>query len=78
MTQVVDFAIKTLGMEQIASMGILLLLSSTYWQLARMEDATEPLKRVLDAYIDICSFCSFCSGSLRALRTGILESQILL
>ena len=47
--QVVDFAIKTLGMEHMASMDILLLLSRTYWQLARMEDAAEVLKRVLDA-----------------------------
>ena len=34
-------------------MDILLLLSSTYWQLARMEDAAEVLKRVLDACMNV-------------------------
>ena len=52
-SQVADFATKTLGMEHVATMDILLLLSSTYWQLTRMEDAADLLKRVLETCIKV-------------------------
>lgn len=51
--QVSEFAIKTLGMEHTATMDILLLLSSTYWQLTRIQEAAELQQRVLEVCIRV-------------------------
>ena len=51
--KVADFAIKTLGMEHPSTMDILLLLSSTYWQLTRGEEAADLQQRVLEACIHV-------------------------
>jgi tetratricopeptide (TPR) repeat protein len=51
--QVSEFAIKMLGMEHTATMDILLLLSSTYWQLTRIQEAAELQQRVLEVCIKV-------------------------
>ena len=51
--QVADFALDRLGMEHTTTMDIMLLLSSTYWQLARGDEAAELQQRVLDACIKV-------------------------
>lgn len=51
--QVAEFAIRRLGMENTATMDIMLLLSSTYWQMARGEEAADLQQRVLEACINL-------------------------
>ena len=51
--QVAEFAIKMLGMEHTATMDILLLLSRTYWQLTRIQEAADMQERVLVACINV-------------------------
>ena len=51
--QVVDFALRMLGIEHTATMDVLLLLSSTYWKLARGEEAADLQKRVLEACTNV-------------------------
>ena len=50
---VANFAIQYLGMEHIKTIGILRLLSWTYWQLARVDEAVELQKQALDACIKV-------------------------
>lgn len=50
--QVAEFAIRRLGMENTATMDIMLLLSSTYWRMARGEEAADLQKRALEACIN--------------------------
>ena len=52
-SDVADFAIKMLGMEHTTTMDILLLLSSTYWQLTRIQKAADLQQRVLEACINV-------------------------
>ena len=51
--QVAEFAIQMLGMEHTVTMDILLLLSSTYWQLTRIQEAADLQQRVLEACINL-------------------------
>ena len=51
--QVAEFAMSRLGMEHTATMDIMLLLSSTYWQLARGDEAADLQQRVLEACIHV-------------------------
>ncbi|PQE27270.1 tetratricopeptide repeat domain-containing protein [Rutstroemia sp. NJR-2017a WRK4] len=46
---VADIAIKYLGKENIKTIGIMRLLSGTYWQLAQVDKAVELQKQSLDA-----------------------------
>ena len=50
---VANFALKSLGIEHTATMDIMLLLSSTYWQLMRGDEAAELQKQVLEACIRV-------------------------
>ncbi len=52
-SQVADFATKMLGIENSVTMDILLLLSSTYWQLTRIMEAADLQQRVLEACIKV-------------------------
>ena len=52
-SQVAEFAVTMLGMEHTTTMDILLLLSSTYWQLTRIEEAADLQQRVLEACIKV-------------------------
>ncbi len=52
-SQVADFATKMLGIENTATMDILLLLSSTYWQLTQIQEAADLQQRVLEACIKV-------------------------
>ena len=51
--QVADFANKMLGIENIATMDIMMLLSNTYWLLTRGEEAADLQQRVLEACIHV-------------------------
>ena len=46
---VADFAIRTIGIEQPATMDVMLLLSTTYWLQARAEEAAELRRQIVDA-----------------------------
>ncbi|KAN0110104.1 hypothetical protein V8E51_006491 [Hyaloscypha variabilis] len=50
---VAKFAIQYLGVEHIKTIGIMRLLSRTYWQLGKMDEAVELLKQTLDASIKV-------------------------
>jgi tetratricopeptide (TPR) repeat protein len=50
---VATIAIQYLGMEHVKTIGILRLLSWTYWQLARADKALELQKQALDASIKV-------------------------
>ena len=52
-SEVAEFAIKMLGMEHTTTIDILLLLSSTYWQLTRIQEAADLQQRVLEACINL-------------------------
>ena len=51
--QVAEFAMSRLGMEHTTTMDIMLLLSSTYWQLARGDEAADLQHWVLEACINV-------------------------
>lgn len=51
---VANFALTNLGIENTKTMDILLLLSSTYWRLAKGEEAAKVQKQVLEACIEFC------------------------
>ena len=52
-TYVADYAIKTLGLEHESTMNIMLLLSKTYWELTKSEEAADLQKRVLEACLKV-------------------------
>ena len=51
--RVADVAIIRLGIEHTATMDVLLLLSSTYWKLARGDEDADLQQRVLEACIKV-------------------------
>ena len=51
--QVKEFAMSRLGIEHTTTMDIMLLLSSTYWQLTQGEKAAELQQQVLEACIKV-------------------------
>ncbi|KAL9074389.1 MAG: hypothetical protein Q9157_004416 [Trypethelium eluteriae] len=50
---VAHFAVRYLGMYNVRTIGIIRLLSWTYWQLVRVNEAVELQKRALDACVQV-------------------------